>query len=209
MSALNNWFQGINLDRIIEWLMFAVAALIAISVHESCHALSAYWLGDDTAKRMGRISLNPLHHLDPIGFLMMVLVHFALQTLACSPKAKIRGVILNAVQLITAVLPVILLLAVPEKGAGAGVPGIGAYLFIALLAVNAALDLYILWHPVEIVHKQCYVGAIPIEEYFEMEKTMTHEEIRAEQYRRLQARYDEKEAAAQVAEEKKEAHAHG
>lgn len=76
MSALNNWFQGINLDRIIEWLMFAVAALIAISVHESCHALSAYWLGDDTAKRMGRISLNPLHHLDPIGFLMMVLVHF-------------------------------------------------------------------------------------------------------------------------------------
>lgn len=76
MSTLSNWFQGINLDRIIEWLMFAVAALIAISVHESCHALSAYWLGDDTAKRMGRISLNPLHHLDPIGFLMMVLVHF-------------------------------------------------------------------------------------------------------------------------------------
>lgn len=76
MSALNNWFQGINLDRIIEWLMFAGAALIAISVHESCHALSAYWLGDDTAKRMGRISLNPLHHLDPLGFLMMVLVHF-------------------------------------------------------------------------------------------------------------------------------------
>lgn len=76
MSTLSNWFQGINLDRIIEWLMFAGAALIAISVHESCHALSAYWLGDDTAKRMGRISLNPLHHLDPLGFLMMVLVHF-------------------------------------------------------------------------------------------------------------------------------------
>ena len=138
-----------------------------------------------------------------------VLVHFALQTLACSPKAKVRGVILNAVQLISAVLPVILLLAVPEKGAGAGVPGIGAYLFIALLAVNAALDLYILWHPVEIVHKQCYVGGIPIEEYFELEKTMTREAIRAEQYRRLQARYDEKEAAAQAAEQAKEAHAHG
>ena len=76
MSALTHWFQGINLDRIIEWLMFAGAALIAISVHESSHALSAYWLGDDTAKRMGRISLNPLHHLDPLGFLMMVVVHF-------------------------------------------------------------------------------------------------------------------------------------
>jgi Zn-dependent protease len=76
MTALTNWFQGIDLSRIIEWIMFAAAALIAISVHESCHALSAYWLGDDTAKRMGRISLNPLHHLDVVGFVMMVVAHF-------------------------------------------------------------------------------------------------------------------------------------
>ena len=76
MTALTNWFQGIDLNRIIEWLMFAAAALFAICVHESCHALSALWLGDDTAKRMGRISLNPLRHLDPVGFLMMVVAHF-------------------------------------------------------------------------------------------------------------------------------------
>ncbi len=76
MTGLNNWFQGIDLERIIEWLMFGGAALIAISVHESCHALSAYWLGDDTARRMGRISLNPLRHLDIMGFLMMVVAHF-------------------------------------------------------------------------------------------------------------------------------------
>ena len=76
MSALSSWAQGIDLSRIIEWLMYAAAALIAISVHESCHGLSAYWLGDDTAKRMGRISLNPLHHLDVVGFLMMVVAHF-------------------------------------------------------------------------------------------------------------------------------------
>ena len=76
MTALTEWFQGIDLSRIIEWIMFAAAALIAICVHESSHALSALWLGDDTAKRMGRISLNPLHHLDVVGFLMMVVVHF-------------------------------------------------------------------------------------------------------------------------------------
>ncbi|MBQ6159953.1 MAG: site-2 protease family protein [Oscillospiraceae bacterium] len=76
MSGLSNWFQGIDLSRIIQWLMFAGAALIAISVHESAHALSALWLGDDTAKRMGRISLNPLRHLDVTGFLMMVIAHF-------------------------------------------------------------------------------------------------------------------------------------
>ena len=76
MTGLQSWFQGIDLGRIIEWLMFAGAALIAISVHESSHALSACWLGDDTANRMGRISLNPLRHLDPVGFLMMVVAHF-------------------------------------------------------------------------------------------------------------------------------------
>ena len=76
MSGLTSWFRGIDLSRIIEWILYAGAALIAISVHESCHGLSAYWLGDDTAKRQGRISLNPLHHLEPIGFLMMVVAHF-------------------------------------------------------------------------------------------------------------------------------------
>ena len=76
MTALTEWFQGIDLSRVIEWLMFAGAAIIAICVHESSHALSALWLGDDTAKRMGRISLNPLRHLDVVGFLMMVVAHF-------------------------------------------------------------------------------------------------------------------------------------
>lgn len=76
MSGLTSWFRGIDLSRIIEWILYAGAALIAISVHESCHGLSAWWLGDDTAKRQGRISLNPLHHLDPFGFLMMVVAHF-------------------------------------------------------------------------------------------------------------------------------------
>ena len=76
MTGFQSWFQGIDTGRIIEWLMFAAAALLAISVHESCHALSASWLGDDTARRMGRISLNPLRHLDPVGFVLMVVAHF-------------------------------------------------------------------------------------------------------------------------------------
>lgn len=141
--------------------------------------------------------------------LVLTLVHLALLTLACSPKAKPRGVILNAVRFAVALAPLILLLTTPREGAVSAAPGVGAYLLPALVAVGAALDCYILWHPAEIVHKQCYVGGIPIEEYFEMEKTMTREEIRAEQYRRLQAQYDEKAAAAEAAEREKEAHAHG
>ena len=76
MSAISQWAQGIDLGQIQEWIFFALAAMIAISVHESSHGLAAYWLGDDTAKRMGRISLNPLRHFDLTGFILMVLVHF-------------------------------------------------------------------------------------------------------------------------------------
>ncbi|MDL2273473.1 site-2 protease family protein [Oscillospiraceae bacterium OttesenSCG-928-G22] len=57
-------------------LYFIPAALICITVHEFSHGWAAYKLGDDTAKNMGRLSLNPIRHMDLIGFLMMVLVGF-------------------------------------------------------------------------------------------------------------------------------------
>ena len=53
-----------------------VPALICITLHELSHGLAAYSLGDDTAKRAGRLSLNPLRHLDPMGMLMMVVFRF-------------------------------------------------------------------------------------------------------------------------------------
>jgi len=54
----------------------AVGMLTAITVHEFGHALTANVLGDPTAKRLGRLSLNPLRHLDPVGTLMIFLVGF-------------------------------------------------------------------------------------------------------------------------------------
>jgi len=53
-----------------------VALLIAITVHEFSHAAVAYSLGDTTAKRLGRLTLNPIKHLDPIGTIMLLLVGF-------------------------------------------------------------------------------------------------------------------------------------
>jgi len=50
--------------------------LLALTVHETAHGYMAYKLGDPTAKSMGRLSLNPLKHLDPFGTLMMLLVGF-------------------------------------------------------------------------------------------------------------------------------------
>ena len=57
----------------IGFLMWIIALLVAITVHEFAHAWSADRLGDPTARLAGRISLNPLNHLDPLGTLMLVI----------------------------------------------------------------------------------------------------------------------------------------
>ena len=58
-------------------IFFAVSALIvAFSVHELSHGLMAYMLGDKTAKHDGRLTLNPLRHIDPIGFVFLIIAGF-------------------------------------------------------------------------------------------------------------------------------------
>jgi Zn-dependent protease len=50
--------------------------LLGLTVHECCHALCAYTLGDDTAKEQGRITLNPLKHIDIVGFIFLLIAGF-------------------------------------------------------------------------------------------------------------------------------------
>lgn len=57
-------------------IIWAIALLIAITIHEFSHALTADKLGDPTASIEGRLSLNPLKHLDPIGTLMLLFFKF-------------------------------------------------------------------------------------------------------------------------------------
>ncbi len=61
--------------NIIDYLYIIPAALIAIIFHEIAHGLVSSWLGDPTPKRQGRLSLNPLKHLDPIGTVCLILFH--------------------------------------------------------------------------------------------------------------------------------------
>ncbi len=49
----------------------ALAAILAITLHEAAHGYVARWLGDDTAARLGRLSLNPLRHVDPVGTVLV------------------------------------------------------------------------------------------------------------------------------------------
>ncbi|HUZ76129.1 MAG TPA: site-2 protease family protein [Chloroflexota bacterium] len=51
-----------------------VAFVLSISAHEFSHALAAYAQGDDTAQRQGRLTLNPVRHLDPLGTLMLLIM---------------------------------------------------------------------------------------------------------------------------------------
>jgi Zn-dependent protease len=62
--------------NIFSFIIFAICLIIAITIHEFSHALVADRLGDPTPRSQGRLSLNPLKHLDLIGTLMLFLVHF-------------------------------------------------------------------------------------------------------------------------------------
>lgn len=64
------------MDYIIELLICVPVVLISLTFHECAHGFAAYKLGDPTAKAMGRLSLNPLRHIDPIGAICMLLFHF-------------------------------------------------------------------------------------------------------------------------------------
>jgi len=61
-------------EHIAQGLMIYVVLLFSLSVHESAHGWMAWKLGDETAMRLGRVSLNPIVHIDPIGTLLFPLI---------------------------------------------------------------------------------------------------------------------------------------
>lgn len=65
------------LNRSLEDILILIPViLVSLTIHELAHASVSLMLGDDTAKRAGRVTLNPLRHVDPLGFLMLVVVGF-------------------------------------------------------------------------------------------------------------------------------------
>lgn len=67
-------FDSLSIPTI---LVSYVALLFSLSVHEASHATVAYWLEDDTAARLGRMTLNPLAHIDPLGTVVFPLLGMA------------------------------------------------------------------------------------------------------------------------------------
>ncbi len=60
----------------MQYLISLPAIIVGLTFHEYAHGRMAYYLGDDTAYRMGRLTLNPLPHLDMVGFLMLLFFRF-------------------------------------------------------------------------------------------------------------------------------------
>ncbi len=76
MEAIKAWVQQLQLGNLADTLVVVLASLLCITFHETSHGFVAWKLGDPTAKEAGRLTLNPIRHVDPFGLLMMALFHF-------------------------------------------------------------------------------------------------------------------------------------
>ena len=76
INGFTNIWANLDWSYFMNLLPYVIAAVICLSIHELSHGYVAYLFGDDTAKSEGRITLNPLRHIDPMGFLMLVVFHF-------------------------------------------------------------------------------------------------------------------------------------
>ena len=76
MTSFGGILRGLDWSYLTDLLIQLIPALLCIMIHEICHGAAAYALGDRTAATQGRLSLNPLHHIDWFGLVMLALFHF-------------------------------------------------------------------------------------------------------------------------------------
>ena len=75
-SSFSDVIGNLNWSVLTDMLLAVIPALICITLHELSHGFVAYKLGDNTAKNMGRLTLNPIKHIDIFGLIMMVVFKF-------------------------------------------------------------------------------------------------------------------------------------
>ena len=76
MHYLTNLWNALDFGSLGSILLRLCAVFLCLTIHETCHGLAAYALGDPTAKRAHRLSLNPLRHIDWLGLAMMFVAGF-------------------------------------------------------------------------------------------------------------------------------------
>lgn len=99
-------FGSMTKEQLLGRLMFLPVSILSLSVHEWAHAWSAFRLGDDTASRQGRLTLNPLAHIDPLGTIILPLLGFPIgwaKPVPVNPLRFRREVTMKTGMMITAV----------------------------------------------------------------------------------------------------------
>lgn len=76
LQYLTNLWDALDFGSLESILLRVASVFLCLTIHETCHGLAAYALGDPTAKRAHRLSLNPLRHIDWLGLIMMVAAGF-------------------------------------------------------------------------------------------------------------------------------------
>lgn len=76
MNTLQTFWSGLDWSVLTDMLISVIPALLCITLHELAHGYVAYRLGDMTAKNAGRLTLNPIRHIDILGLLMMIVFKF-------------------------------------------------------------------------------------------------------------------------------------
>ena len=76
LGYLQTFWEQFNWQALLAALQSLLGVLLCLTVHETCHGLAAYALGDPTAKKMHRLSFNPLHHIDWLGLASMLICGF-------------------------------------------------------------------------------------------------------------------------------------
>ncbi|MDO9515122.1 MAG: site-2 protease family protein [Syntrophales bacterium] len=132
----------------LTFVLIAVPLLYSVILHELAHGWVAYRMGDPTAKMMGRLSLNPLKHLDPVGTMMLFFVGFGwarpvpvnFANLGGSRRALIlvssAGIIVNTILAFLSIL-LLRLLAPPEQS----IAGTALYYMAQINIILAAFNL--------------------------------------------------------------------
>ncbi len=136
--------------QIITFAMILAALVLSLSFHEFGHAWAAKMYGDDTAQRLGRLTVNPISHIDPFGLLMVVMVGFGYAkpvpfnvknttSVWAQAGVAIAGPVANL--LIAMVALNVYILGVESGWGFVTVPG-GSDFFIILIQVNIFLMLF-------------------------------------------------------------------
>lgn len=133
----------------------AVVLLIAFTIHELAHALTADWLGDPTPRRMGRVTLNPLAHLDPFGTLLLLVAGFGWakpvlvnpMNMRGSPRTSmaivaIAGPLSNIIMATVAAIPLRLGLVEPVFSSGPGFLPSPAFMLFEFIFINLILAFF-------------------------------------------------------------------